>query len=297
MADRRDPAYRAAGERQSELLRPYLMSSYVGRLATIPVLGVALLLIWARQVWAVFAIVVVFLLVAAVQTVLHFVRTKQIRDETVGAYRRSLRGLPPRRTKPPRAFPAGRDPGEWHGLPPMPPAYRLAVGAGAMGCFALAVGLVAGMLTWRGYVVLIVESSLLVLSTVAVFVWFLRTDRAIWDYSSRWRLAAFGSLAQWRWVVLAAGVAVTVGVISWPAALAVRQGAPWFVNQFCGAAAPQESLGYCVPASTLDAALSADAGGNLAILGLTLSVAFLNSLGGGPARVAESEPQPSPATH
>ncbi len=296
MADGRDPAYRAAGERQLQLLGPSLRSSYVGRLAGIPLLGVALLLIWARQVWAVFAIVVVFFLVITVQMVLHFVRTKRISDETVGAYRRSRRGLPPRRTKPPKVFPEGRDPRQWHGLPPMRPAYSVSVGAGAIGCFVLAGSLLAGAVTWRGHVVLVVELSLLVLSTIAVFVWFVRTDRAVWDYSSRWRLAAFGSLNQGRWVVLAGGVAVTVGMIIWPAALTVRQGAPWFRSQYCGAAVPAEALGYCVPASTMDAALAADASGNLAILGLALSIAFLNSLGGGPAGAAQSEPEPAPAT-
>lgn len=299
MADRRDPAFREARERQSKLLGPYLMSSYVGRLAGIPLLAVALLLIWARQVWAVFAIFIVFFLVLTVQTVLHLVRTKRIGDQTVGAYRRSSRGLPPRPTKAPKVFPEGRDPREWHGLPPMPPAYRVSVGAGAIGCFVLASGLVAGVLAWRAYVVLVVELSLLVMSTVAVFVWFVRTDRAVWDYSSRWRLAAFGSLTQGRWTVLAGSVAVTVGLIIWPAALAVRGGAPWFAHQYCGAAAPPDGLGYCVSAPTMAAAVAADAGGNLAILGLALTVAFLNSLGGEPAGAAAGKTDPSlqEATH
>ena len=279
MAGERDPGLREAQDRRTESFGTIALASSAFRLAGIPVFGLALLLIWPRLIWAALASLTVSLLLASVSLVVGFVRMWRVHEETVGAYKRSVHGLPAR-VKKVRQIHADKDPAAWQGLPPTHPIVSLLLGAEAVACWAFAAGLMAGVLQWDAGEVLIAAFAMLALATVAAFIWFLRSDRAVWDYSSRWRFVALGSLGRGRWIVLAASVVLTVGLAIWPSALAVRLTAPWFEDQYCGMAVAPATWGDCVSPAAFNAAVAADVGGNVAILGLAFALAFLNSLGG-----------------
>jgi hypothetical protein len=248
----------------TKLTEGEVLRSFVVRFMMLPVLVLCFGLVWLKLILAAAWLLGAWLLLVLLEVIVGVYRVARAYKLTVGAYRRAKADGVAAPTAVPVLFEPVAALVPWRGLPPTSLLARVAIGAGAVTCWALGVVLGLGVEV-PPTIVLGVEGVAGAGVLIALGVWWWRGDRAARVYGAPWREVLIGSPSRERKLGVVAGSVFTLALVLWSVAQLAAVGSPW---QF--GADPAH----------WDAAVRAEAIGNLALLGWCASVVFLSFLGG-----------------